>query len=173
MTNTTRVSTSRLRDFQYLSSQIGSLVPSYQSTPPEGMLDISVLNTEVKKADWPELYETIGGEEGTTSEYFILPYKANEANLHYYLVGKVLISDTSMSGRIISATFNNSSLDNHGYYTFVHGITHTHPMIQVYDNNNGSVIPSEVINTSGRSKVKILGDFLTSIPGTWTIQAIG
>lgn len=173
MTNTTRVSTSRLRDFEYLSARIGSLVPSYQSTPPEGMLDISVLNTEVKKADWPELYETIGGEEGTTSEYFILPYKANEADLHYYLVGKVLISDTSMAGKIISGTFTNDNLDANGYYTFIHGITHTHPIVQIYDNNNGTVIPSEVINTSGRSKVKILGDFLSSISGTWTIQVIG
>ena len=173
MSTTTRVSTSRLRDFQYFSAQIGSVVPSYQATPPEGMLAINQLRTEVKKTDWPELYETIGGEDGSTNDYFVLPYKADEDDLHYYLVGKVLISDTSMTGQVISTSFNNNNLDANGYYTFIHGISHTHPIIQIYDNNNGVVIPSEVINTSGKSKVKILGTFLTSISGTWTIQAIG
>lgn len=172
MANTTLVSTSRLRDFQYYSSQIGSLIPSYQPTPPAGMLDISTLNTEVKKADWPELYQTIGGEDGTTSEYFILPYKANEVDLHYYLVGKVLISDTSMYNTMAQAYFKARDLTA-GYYRFNHGIQHTHPIIQVYDNLNREVVPSEVVNTVGYSRIKLSGEFQSSIEGDWHVIAIG
>ena len=173
MPNTTRVSTSRLRDFEYYQSRIGSLVPSYQTTPPAGMLAIDVVNTEVAKAEWPELYETIGGSDGSSAAMFILPYKPNDGDLHYYLVGKVLISGTSLTGNIISTTFTNANLDANGYFTFNHGIDHTHPMIQLYDENGAQVLSDKIINTSGKSRVKVLGTFTPSISGTWTVQAIG
>lgn len=173
MSSTTRVSTSRLRDFQYYESQIGSLIASYQTTPPAGMLAVDTVNAEVAKADWPELYETIGGRDGSSPDMFILPYKSNEGDLHYYLVGKVLISGTSLTGHVVSTTFTDSDLDSGGYFTFNHGISHTHPIIQIYDENGAQVLSDEINNTSGKSRIKVLGTFTPSISGTWTVQAIG
>lgn len=169
---TTLVSTSRLKDFELLTDRIGSLVPSYLSEPPEGMLRISVQNTEVSKTEWAALYEKIGGKDGTAANTFVLPYKAKEDDLEYYLVGKVIFSDTAASGNVISKRFTSLDLDNDGYFLFQHGISHLNPIIQIRDSNGGQVLVPEIINMSGQSKIKVGGD-LTEVTGTWTALAIG
>jgi hypothetical protein len=173
MTDTTKVSTSRLKDFELFTGRIGSLVPSYSSEPPAGMLRISVPNTEVSKTEWTALYEVIGGEDGSTSDTFVLPYKAKEGNLEYYLVGKIMFSDLVVSGNVISRTFTFSEVDSDGYFTFNHGINHLNPIIQVRDADGGQVLIEKIINMSGYSKLKISGPNLTKFDGSWTALAIG
>lgn len=169
---TTLVSTSRLRDFELFTSGIGSIISSYQTTPPAGTLRISTPNTEVKKTDYPELYAKIGGRDGSTSEYFVLPYKAKDGDLEHYLVAKILTSDIVASGNVISKTFQYSDLQN-GYFNFNHGIAHTNPIIQVRDEKGGLVLVEETINTVGNSKLKIAGEFRKDWSGYWTALAIG
>lgn len=57
MSETTLVSTSRLKDFELFYDRIGSTIPSYSAEPPAGTLRISVPNTEVSKTEWAALYE--------------------------------------------------------------------------------------------------------------------
>lgn len=173
MTDTTQVGISRLKDFTLFENRIGTVIESYASNPPAGCLYIGVEGTEVNKTDWSELYETIGGEDGSTSAKFVLPYKADDGAIKHYLVGKVLLSDVSASGNISIATFNNADLDNNGYYTFSHGIGHTHPILQMYDQNNDEVLISNVTNSVGQSKIFVLGNYRGRILGTWTVLAIG
>lgn len=173
MSDTTLVSTSRLKDFELFMDRIGSLIPSYSPEPPAGTLRISVPNTEVSKTEWAALYEKIGGEDGSTSDTFVLPYKAKEGDLEYYLVGKVLISDTVVSGNIISQSFTYDSLDEDGYFLFKHGIGHLNPVIQVRDADGGQVIIPKIINEAGQSKLLIGGSMRPSWTGSWTALAIG
>lgn len=173
MANTTLVGYRRLKDFELFTGRIGSLLPSYSSTIPAGCLRISSPNTEVSKTEWSALYEVIGGEDGTTPGTFILPYKPKEGDLEYYLIGKILLSDEALTGSVVSRTFSYSDLDNQGYFTFNHGISHVNPIIQVYDQDEGQVIPMEIINSVGQSKILIGGDFTPSWVGTWTVRAIG
>lgn len=172
-TDTTLVGTSRLKDFELFTGRIGSTVSSYSSEPPAGCLYIGVNNTAVSKTEWSELYAKIGGADGSTPGTFILPYKADEGNLKYYIVGKVLISDIVVSGTIISQDFSYNDLDSSGYYTFHHGIAHTNPIIQVRDEHGGMVIVPEIINSVGQSKLKIDGTYRGSWTGTWKALAIG
>lgn len=173
MANTTLVGYRRLKDFELYTGRIGSLVPSYSSTVPAGCLRISSPNTEASKTEWSALYEAIGGADGSSSDMFVLPYKPKEGDLEYYLVGKILLSDESLTGGVVSRTFSYSNLDSQGYFTFNHGISHVNPIIQVYDENNGQVTPTEVINSVGVSKIKIGGYFNPKWTGTWTVRAIG
>lgn len=173
MTDTTLVSTSRLKDFELFYGRIGSTIPSYASEPPAGTLRISVPNTEVSKTEWAALYEAIGGEDGSTPDTFVLPYKEKEGDLEYYLVGKVLISDIVVSGNVISQTFTYEDLDNEGYFLFQHGIGHLHPIIQVRDVDGGQTIIPKIINETGQSKLLIGGRFRPAWTGSWTALAIG
>jgi hypothetical protein len=173
MTDTTKVSTSRLKDFELFTGRIGSLIPSYSSEPPAGTLRISVPNTEVSKTEWAALYEVIGGKDGSTSDTFVLPYRAKEEDLEYYLVGKIMFSDLIVSGNVVSTSFSSSSIDKDGYFTFNHGINHLNPIIQVRDADGGQVMIEKIINASGYSKLKIIGPYQPSITGTWTALAIG
>ncbi|MBP5469039.1 MAG: hypothetical protein J6Z11_07310 [Candidatus Riflebacteria bacterium] len=170
---TTLVSSSRLKDFELFTGRIGSLVSSYSSEAPSGCLYIGVQNTEVSKTVWAELYDKIGGADGTQPGTFVLPYKADEGSLKYYIVGKVLISDVVASGNVVSQTFSFADLDSSGYYTFNHGIDHTNPIIQVRDENNGMVLIPEIINTIGKSKLKIEGTYRGAWVGSWKALAIG
>lgn len=173
MADTTLVSTSRLKDFELFYDRIGSTIPSYATEPPAGTLRISVPNTEVSKTEWAALYEVIGGEDGSTPDTFVLPYKEKEGDLEYYLVGKVLVSDIVISGNVISQTFTYDDLDDEGYFTFQHGIGHLHPIIQVRDADGGQVLIPKIINEVGQSKLLISGDFRPSWTGTWTAEALG
>lgn len=170
---TTKISTSRLKDFELFMDRIGSLVPSYSSEPPAGMLRISVPNTEVSKTEWATLYQKIGGVDGSTSDTFVLPYKEKEGDLEYYLVGKILFSDIVVNGNVISKNFTSSDLDEEGYFLFNHGINHLNPIIQVRDTNGGQVLVEKIVNMSGQSKLLIGGKFQSEIKGTWTVSAIG
>lgn len=170
---TTRISTTRLKDFELFTDRIGSLVPSYSSEPPAGMLRISVPNTEVSKTEWAALYEKIGGVDGSTSDTFVLPYKEKEGDLEYYLVGKILFSDIVVNGNVISNNFTLEDLDEEGYFLFNHGINHINPIIQVRDTNGGQVLVEKIINMSGQSKLLIGGRFQKTWEGTWTALAIG
>ena len=171
--NTTLVGLNRLKEFELISGRIGSLIPSYSSDVPAGCLRISSPNTEVLKTDWPELYAKIGGQDGSSSDYFVLPYKPKEGDLEYYLIGKVLFDTTYMNGSIVVSNFTNGDLDAQGCFTFHHGINHTTPIIQIADSSGARVIPSEIINSVSQSKIKITGDYLESITGTWTALAVG
>ena len=171
--NTTLVGISRLKDFELITGRIGSLIPSYSSTIPAGCLRISVPNTEASKTEWAELYSVIGGEDGETPDTFILPYKEKEGDLEYYLVGKILLSDIVATGNTISRSFTSSDLNNDGYFIFNHGIDHINPIIQVYDSNGGQVTVPEVVNSVGQSWIKIIGEMLPTITGTWKATAIG
>ena len=173
MTDTTLVSTSRLKDFDLFTGRIGSIISSYSSEAPAGCLYIGQQNTAVSKTEWAELYAKIGGSDGSTSGTFILPYKADEGTLKHYIIGKVLISDIVVSGNIISQSFSYNDLDSSGYYTFHHGINHTNPMIQVVDENGGMVVVPEIINSVGQSKLKIGGTYRGSWTGSWKALAIG
>lgn len=173
MVNNTLVSTSRLKDFDLFTGRIGSTISSYSSEAPAGCLYIGNQNTEASKTEWAELYAKIGGDDGSTPGTFVLPYKADEGSLKYYIIGKVLISDIVVSGNIISQTFSSNDLDSSGYYTFHHGINHTNPIIQVRDENGGMVVIPEIINSVGQSKLKISGEFTGAWTGTWEALAIG
>lgn len=170
---TTLVSTSRLKDFELLTSRIGAVIGSYADTTPSGCLYIGQQNTAVSKTEWAELYAKIGGQDGPTAGTFILPYKADDGDLKYYVIGKVLFSDVVASGNIISQSFSYADLDSSGYFTFAHGIDHTNPIILVLNENGGQVLPSEITNSVGQSKIKIDGDFRGSWTGTWKVLAIG
>lgn len=173
MSETTLVSTSRLKDFELFYDRIGSTIPSYSAEPPAGTLRISVPNTEVSKTEWAALYEKIGGEDGSTPDTFVLPYKEKEGDLEYYLVGKILISDIVVSGNVISQTFTYDNLDSEGYFLFQHGIGHLHPIIQVRDVDGGQVLIPKIINETGQSKLLIGGRFRPAWEGTWTALALG
>lgn len=173
MTNSTLVGINRLKDFSLFENRIGTVIQSYVSTPPAGCLYIGQQGTEVSKTEWAELYAAIGGQTGSTSDMFILPYKADDGAIKYFIVGKVLLSDITTSGNVSVSTFTQADLDQNGYYTFVHGIGHTHPIIQMYDQNGNEVKLAAVINSVGQSKVHITSAFRTRIQGTWTILAIG
>ena len=171
--NTTLVSLSRLKDVEFITGRIGSLIPSYSSTVPAGCLRISSPNTEASKTEWAELYAVIGGEDGETPGTFILPYKAKEGDLEYYLVGKVLISDITVSGNTVTQSFTQSDINANGQFIFHHGIGHINPIIQVYNADGGQVLIPEVINSVGESWIKITGNFCPTITGTWKAIAIG
>lgn len=173
MANTTLVSTSRLKDFELFRTRIGCLLPSYLSEPPAGCLRISVPNTEVSKTEWSELYEVIGGKDGTNPNNFVLPYKAKEGDLEYYLVGKVLISDITESGNVVTQTFTKQDLTKDGYFIFKHGIGHTNPILQVLDGRNGQVLVTETLNSVGQSSVLVEGYFHDMKDAVYTILAIG
>lgn len=167
--DTTKVGLSRLKDFEYLSSYIGCYVPSALAEPPLGMLRVSVQGAEASKTEYAALYQKIGGEDGSTPDMFVLPYVPKVGDVEYYLVGKVMYSDTVVNGNIISYTFTNENLDENGYLVFQHGINHLNPIIQVKDSTGTFVWPVEVINMSGISKIKIGRTF----NGTWTALAAG
>ena len=173
MVDTTLVSTSRLKDFEFLTGRIGSLISSYSNEAPSGCLYIGNQNTEVSKTEWSELYSKVGGSDGSEPDTFILPYKADEDSLKFYIVGKVLMSDVVASGNIISQDFSYNDLDASGYFTFNHGIGHTNPIIQVRDEHGGMVQVPEIINSVGQSKLKIDGTFISEWTGTWKALAIG
>lgn len=165
---TTKVGTSRLKDFELLTNQIGCYVPSSLPEPPIGMLRVSSPGLEAKKSDWPELYAKIGGEDGSTDEFFILPYVPKIDDLEFYLVGKIIFSNTIVSGNTVTQSFTSTDLDSQGYYKFSHGISHLNPIIQISDSSGGFVLPVEIINSVGLSKIKI-----GSMTGTWKVTAIG
>ena len=171
--SSTLVGLSRLKDFSIFENRIGTVVQSYVSNPPAGCLYIGNQGVEVSKTEWSELYAAIGGEDGSDSTKFVLPYKADDGALKHYLVGKVLVSDITQSGNNVVATFTNSDLDANGYYTFRHGIGHINPILQLYDNNNEMISMVEVINSVGQSKIKIAGTYLETITGTWKVIAVG
>lgn len=173
MVETTLVGLKRLKDFTLFENRIGTVIPSYVDEPPAGCLYLGNNNTQVSKTEWSELYEAIGGADGSTSGTFVLPYKPDEGDIKYYIVGKVLISDVTTSGNISIATFTNADLDVNGRYTFLHGIGHTHPILQLIDNNGREVVIAETTNSVGQSVFKVTGDYLPSITGTWEVRAIG
>lgn len=171
--NTTLVGSSRLKDVEFATGRIGSLIPSYSSTIPAGCLRISSPNTEASKTEWAELYAKIGGEDGETPGTFILPYKPKEGDLEYYLIGKILLSDIIATGNVVSQSFSQADLNANGQYIFNHGIGHINPIIQVYNADGGQVLIPEVINSVGQSWLKITGNFRSTITGTWKAIAIG
>lgn len=171
--NTTLVGLSRLKDVEIITGRIGSLISSYSSEVPAGCLRISSPNTEASKTEWAELYAKIGGEDGSTFDSFILPYKAKEGDLEYYLVGKVLLSDIIATGNTVSQSFTQADLNTNGQYIFHHGIGHINPIIQIYNAEGGQVLIPEVVNSVGQSWIKITGEMLPTITGTWKAVAIG
>jgi hypothetical protein len=170
---TTKVGLNRLKDFSIFEGRIGTVIESYSSTPPAGCLYIGEENTEVSKTEWSELYEAIGGSEGSSPDKFVLPYKADDGKIKHYLVGKVLLSEITTSGNVVVATFSQDNIDADGCYTFIHGIGHIHPILQLFDQNGDEVILSKVNNTIGQSKVQITSVWRATIRGNWTILAIG
>lgn len=169
----TKVGINRLKDFSIYEGRIGTIIESYSNTPPAGCLYLGNRNTQVSKTDWSELYNIIGGEDGTTSGTFILPYKADENNIKSYIVGKVLLSEITTSGNVVVSNFTQADLDSNGYYTFHHGIGHTHPIVQLYDNNGNQVGIAKLTNSVGQSKLQVTSSFNPTITGVWTVQAIG
>lgn len=169
----TKVGINRLKDFSIYEGRIGTIIESYSNTPPAGCLYLGNRNTQVSKTDWSELYNIIGGEDGSTSGTFVLPYKADENNIKSYIVGKVLLSEITTSGNVVVSNFTQSDLDSNGYYTFHHGIGHIHPIIQLYDNNGNQVGIAKLTNSVGQSKLQVTSPFNSTITGVWTVQAIG
>lgn len=169
----TKVGINRLKDFSIYEGRIGTIIESYSNTPPAGCLYLGNRNTQVSKTDWSELYNIIGGEDGTTSGTFVLPYKADENNIKSYIVGKVLLSEITTSGNVVVSNITQNDLDSNGYYTFHHGIGHIHPIIQLYDNNGNQVGIAKLTNSVGQSKLQVTSSFNPTITGVWTIQAIG
>lgn len=170
MAKQTLIPTSMLKDFQIFSGHIGSLIPSYRKEPPAGTLRISVPNTEVSKTEWASLYEAIGGEDGSTSDTFVLPYKPKEGDLEYYLVGKVLYTDIVNNGRVVSQLFTKEDFDNKNCFLFKHGIGHLRPIIQIR-NADGTLFDNySVVNEVGQSRIYTDKDL---VEGEWTILAVG
>lgn len=167
--DTTLVGLSRLKDFEYLSGQIGCYLPSSLPEPPAGTLRVSQPGLEASKTEWSALYEKIGGTDGSTSDKFVLPYIPKQGDLEYYLIGKVLYADMVISGNTIAQSFTNVDVDGNGYFIFNHGISHLNPLIQIQDEDGGDVFLTEIINMSGLSKIKI-GHAFT---GTWKAIATG
>lgn len=170
MAKTTLIPTSMLKDFQLFTSHVGSLIPSYRKEPPAGTLRISVPNTEVSKTEWAALYEAIGGEDGSTSDTFVLPYKEKEGDLEYYLVGKVIYTDIVNTGRVISQVFTSEDFDNKCCFLFKHGIGHLHPIIQIRNADGTLYNDYSIINEVGQSRIFMDNSI---IQDEWTILAVG
>ena len=165
----TLVSTSRLKDFELMLNQIGNYVISSTNTPPLGMLDVSSPSS-VSKEDYLELYLKIGGaDDPTDPNKFQLPVLAPlPTGQKYYLVGKVIYSNTFLSNSTVTTTFGPEDLDSGGYFQFNHGINHTNPLIQIKDPQGGIVLPTRSLSNLGSTKVLI-----GTVIGTHTITAVG
>ena len=168
----TKVITGRIEEFKLYSSSVGSFIQTVRDdlTEEDGFLIPD--GHEVEKAKWLELYNMKDFPDGTTEEFFILPAIAQPTDgTHIYLVGKVLTSDTvnMAQGHGAAKSFTYNDLDENGVLTFDHGIAHINPLIQILDNQNNVALPIQVVNTVGRSQVKIGREII----GTWKIIAYG
>lgn len=168
----TKVITGRIEEFKLYSSSVGSFVQTVRDdlTEEEGFLVPD--GHEVEKAKWLELYNMKDFPDGTTEEFFVLPSIAQPTDgTHIYLVGKVLTSDTvnMAQGHGAAKSFTYADLDENQILTFDHGIAHINPLIQIYDNHSNLTMPTEVVNTVGRSRIKIG----RKIDGTWKVIVYG
>lgn len=168
---TTKVDTSRIKGFKTFSNPINTYLQSNRTlTEDEGFLVPD--GHEVLKQDWLDLYNSGTFPDGTTEDYFILPSIVQPTDgSKIYLIGKVLNSNTvnMADGHGVAKNFTNADLDSNKVLTFDHGIAHINPIIQVTDNNNNIVLPIQVVNIVGQSKIKIGRE----ITGTWKVVVYG
>lgn len=171
MSFSTKVNSKRIQDFQLFTNPLNTYVLSNrQLTEQEGFLTPD--GSEVKKADWLELYNSGTFADGSTEEYFVLPNIPQPTDgSHLYLIGKILNSNTVNfdDGHGAVMNFTDAELDSNKILTFQHGIAHINPIIQITDNNGNVCLPTQVVNTVGSTKVKIG----RPITGTWKIVAYG
>lgn len=173
MTDTTLVGLTRLRDVQIFENRIGTVVQSYSTNPPAGCLYLGNDGTEVSKTEWIELYTAIGGEDGSDSSKFVIPYLPDSGSLKHYIVGKILLTDINTSGNVAVKTFTQQDLDSSGRITFIHGFGHNHPILQLLDQNMNEVQISNRSDSVGQVRINITSSFNPTITGTWTLLAIG
>lgn len=171
MSQSTKVSTKRIKDFQTFSNPINTyLYSNRELTEEEGFLLPS--GQEVLKTSWLELYNSGDFQDGSTEEYFILPNIEQPIDgRKLYLIGKVLNSNVVNfdNGHAAVMNFTQEDLDSEFNLTFAHGIGHANPIIQVTDNNNNICLPIQVINSVGQTKLRIGRE----ISGTWKVVVYG
>lgn len=170
--STTNVTVSKIEDFTLYSSPVGTQVTIY-GTKTEAQGYLLPNGSEKLKSEWLELWNTGGFEEGSDADHFVLPNitQPENTNQHIYIVGKVLLSNvvSLANANGVTTSFTNNDLTNDKSYVFNHGIGHTYPIVQVYD-NNGWLVPSfSIVNSVGSSTIQLGRD----IVGTWRVIAYG